>query len=382
MGENVPSAKAKSKKDDAKPAGKSLDMVKKMDMTKLKKLLEDDSFTGSDVSDSDEKEAHSSGDQDSKGKKQASKKKAAKKKTAAKKSKNEEDNSSDEEDNEKPKKKSPPKKKATKKKSLASSSNEGVIDPTQPSNERIRAESSADDTVTTETKILKKRQNSIESSSDEGVDDPTQPSIHRIKAATTEDDTDASMSSKLSRNKQNSIDSSDEEELEISTKKSASKKIVDSDSDDGKRSPSVSSRSSINDSRLSLDDSRARSPTQWVLTPVKGSPNDSRLSRKSSFNDSRMSSVTRSPLSSPLSSPSTPAGKMQSPIVKSTPAMKRLRSNDTPGSVEKANKKSRIEKSPNQSLNLQLSDSSEQPEDDSPVKKPTKKKVFIESDSE
>ena len=73
---------------------------------------------------------------------------------------------------------------------------------------------------------------------------------------------------------------------------------------------------------------------------------------------------------------------MQSPIVKSTPAMKRLRSNDTPGSVEKANKRSRIEKSPNQSLNLQLSDSSEQPEDDSPVKKPTKKKVFIESDSE
>merc|ERR1719180_527178 len=36
--ENVPSAKAKSKKDEPKPAGKSLDMVKKMDMTKLKKL--------------------------------------------------------------------------------------------------------------------------------------------------------------------------------------------------------------------------------------------------------------------------------------------------------------------------------------------------------
>ena len=376
--EYVSSSKTKSKKDDPKPAGKSLDTVKKMDMTKLKKLLEDDSFTGSDVSESDEEKAHSSGDQASKSKKKAPKKKAAKKKTAIKKSTNEKDNSSDEEEVEKPKKKSPPKKK---KKSLESSSDEGVIDPTQPSNARIRAESSADDTGPTKTKIPKKRQNSIESSSDEGVDDPTQPSIHRIKAATTEDDTDASMSSKLSRKKQNSIDSSDEEGLEVSTKKSASKKFVDSDSDDGKRSPSVSSRSSINDSRLSLDDSRAKSPTQWVLTPVKGSPNDSLMSPKSSFNDSRMSSVSRSPLSSPLSSPATPAGKMQSPIVKSTPAMKRLRS-DTPGSAEIANKKSRMEKSPNQSLNLQLSDSSEQPEDDSPVKKPTRKKVFIESDSD
>jgi len=288
-------------------------------------------------------------------------------------------NSSDEDEISRTKK-SPPKKKQTKKKSVESSSDEGVIDPTQPSNERIRAESSADDGFPTKANIPKKRANSIESSSDEGVDDPTQPSKHRIKAATTEDETDASVSSKLSRSKKNSIDSSDEE-LEVSTKQIASKKFVDSDSDEGagKRSPSVSSRSSVNDSRLSLDDSRARSPTQWVLTPVKGSPNDSRLSRKSSFNDSRLS-----PASSPrslLSSPSTPGGKMQSPVVKSTPAMKRLRSNDTPESAEKANKKSRM-KSPNQSLNLQLSDSSEHFEDDSPVKKPTKKKVFIESDSD
>ena len=376
--ENVPSAKNKSKKDDPKPAGKSLDMVKKMDMAKLKKLLEDDSFTGSDVSESDEKEVHSSGDQDAKVKKKAPKKKAVKKKTAVKKSKkNDEDaNSSDEEEEVIPKKKSPPKKKPTKQKSLASSSDEGVIDPTQPSNERIRAESSADDTVPTDANIPKKRINSIESSSDEGVDDPTQPSIHRIKAVTTEEDTDASVTSKLSRTTKNTTLDSSDEEHEISTKQIASKKLVDSDSDDGKRSPSVSSRSSINDSRQSLDDSRAKSPTQWVLTPVKGSPNDSRMSRKSSFD-----STIRSPLSSPLSSPSTPARNMQSPIVKSTPAMKRLRSNDTPGSAEKANKKSRL-MSPNQSLNLQLSDSSEQHEDDSPVKKPTKKKVFIESDSD
>ena len=368
------------------PASKPLDMVKKMDMSKLKKLLEDDSFTGSDNTESEDQEVYLSEDKDSTGTKKVSNKKSSKKKIAKRKTNKQEDiNSSDEEVHVRPKNKQ------TKKKSLVSSSDEGVIDPTQPSNERIRAESSADDTPATKNNGPKKKLNSIDSSSDEGVDDPTQPSTQRIKAATTEEDTDVSESSKLTRNKNNSIESSDEE-LEVSIKKSANK-FIDSDTDDeaGKRSPSVSSRSSVNDSRLSLDDSRAKSPTQWVYTPIKLSQNDSRMSRKSSFNDSRTSQKsafdisTRSPLSSPLSSrsrsPKSPSGKNESPVVKSTPVMKRLRSNDTPGSAGKENKKLRL-MSPNQSLNLQLSDSSEQFEDDSPVKKHIKKKVFIESDSE
>ena len=76
-------------------------------------------------------------------------------------------------------------------------------------------------------------------------------------------------------------------------------------------------------------------------------------------------------------------------MIKSTPAVKRLRE-ETPVSSEKMNKKSRImspssekstKKSLNSSLNLELSDSSDL-HDDSPVKKTSSRKVLIESDSE
>merc|ERR1712098_155837 len=114
-------------------------------------------------------------------------------------------------------------------------------------------------------------------------------------------------------------------------------------------------KSSFDDSRLSrrssFDDSRSKSPTQWVYTPKKGTLDDSRKSR----------SPRSSPLSSRSNSPLTPASKssMMSPVVKSTPAGKRLRSDtQTPQSTEKNSKKSRIS-SPNKSLNLQLSDSSD-----------------------
>jgi len=458
--ENLPSpvmkTKAKEKEKDKespkKPAVNPLDRVKKLDMSKLKKLLNDDSFTGSDESDEendkDDVEAKNSSDEENmkKNKKAPAKKKQAQKKPAAKRgkaksSKEEEEinssddeddkpkkkskpkkkpppkkkgkkgevvNSSDDEDNEaKPKRKTPPKKKG-KKVVESSSSDEGVVDPTQPSNERIRAESSADDTM--DKAPVRKRSNTLDSSSDEGVEDPTQPSGDRIKAATSEDDPEVSRPSSGTK-RPTVVDSSEEEEIAL-VKKADNKKVLDSDSDnDSRRSPSMDSR--INDSRL--DDSSAKSPTQYVYSPRNGSLNDSRISRKSSFDDSRLSRrssfddsrsksptqwvytpkkgsqndtrKSRSPISSPLSSrsisPLTPASKssIMSPVVKSTPAGKRLRSDtQTPQSTEKNAKKSRIS-SPNKSLNLQLSDSSDM-HDESPVKKPSKKKAFIESDSE
>merc|ERR1712029_423883 len=252
--------------------------------------------------------------------------------------------------------------------------------------------------------------NTLDSSSDEGVEDPTKPSGDRIKAATSEDDPEVSRPSSGTK-RPTVVDSSEEEEIAL-VKKADKKKVLDSESDNNsRRSPSIDSR--INDSRL--DDSRTKSPTQYVYSPRNRSPNDSRISRKSSFDDSRLSRSSsfddsrsksptqwvytpkkgtlddsrrsRSPLSSPLSSrsisPLTPASKssMMSPVVKSTPAGKRLRSDtQTPQSTEKNAKKSRIS-SPNKSLNLQLSDSSDM-HDESPVKKPSKKKAFIESDSE
>merc|ERR1712029_405713 len=258
-------------------------------------------------------------------------------------------------------------------------------------------ESSADDTM--DKAPVRKRSNTLDSSSDEGVEDPTKPSGDRIKAATSEDDPEVSRPSSGTK-RPTVVDSSEEEEIAL-VKKADNKKVLDSDSDnDSRRSPSMDSR--INDSRL--DDSSAKSPTQYVYSPRNGSLNDSRISRRSSFDDSRSKSPTqwvytpkkgsqndtrksRSPISSPLSSrsisPLTPASKssIMSPVVKSTPAGKRLRSDtQTPQSTEKNAKKSRIS-SPNKSLNLQLSDSSDM-HDESPVKKPSKKKAFIESDSE
>ena len=351
--------KSKSSKTDVNP----FDRIKPLDKDRLLKLLDsDDSFAGSDEDDEDNGKENESPKEE---KKKKSRKTAAKKDAGKSKKAKEKIEDADSSGEDEPKKKSPPanKKRAQKKASIESSSDEGVDDPTQPSKDRIRAESSADDTVNTSSRKAvptKRRVASIESSSDEGVDDPTQPSVDRIKAATSEEDPDASFSSKQSRIRSNTIESSEEDEP--ITKPSVT------------RSPSVSSRSSLNDSRYSLDDSRAKSPTQWVYTPKKGSQNDSIMSPRSSLDDSRMS---RSPLSSP--SPSTPSqSTSNSPLVKSTPAVKRLRE-ESLSSSEKIRKKSRI-LSPNQSLNLQLSDSDHQ--DGSPVKKVAKRKAFIESDSE
>ena len=362
------STKTTSKeKENSKSSVNPFDRIKPLDKDKLLKLLDsDDSFAGSDDDQEEGKENASPVKENKKNKrKPAARKGAGKGKMTKEKAV---DASSSDEDE--PKKKTPPvKKKTTKKKaSIDSSSDEGVDDPTQPSNQRIRAESSADDMVTTDTNKAapsKRRVASIESSSDEGVDDPTQPSVDRIKAATSEEDPDASFSSKQSRIRSNTIESSDEDEP-------VPKPVT--------RSSSVSSKSSLNDSRFSLDDSRAKSPTQWVYTPKKGSQNDSIMSRRSSLDDSR---VSRSPLSSPVTSrspsPSTPSqSTTNSPLVKSTPAVKRLRE-ESLSSAEKISKKSRI-LSPNQSLNLRLSDSDHQ--DTSPVKKVAKRKAIIESDSE
>ena len=362
--------KTKSLKSSSKAAKETVDVnpfdrLEKLNVDKIKKLLNDDSFTGSDEDDDDEGDKQA----EDKSKPKAKKKVQPKKKPTRKAQKNEKDkekesvSSDDDEQQKSPRQK----KKVSKKKTVDSSSSddEGVMDPTQPSSGRIRAESSADENLDKNTSnIKKKRVQSIESSSDEGVDDPTQPSAVRIKAATSEEDPDMSLSSKLSRTKSNVIESSDEED---------------------QKTKNVRSRSSSLASNNSLDDSRAKSPTQWVYTPTRGSQNsvlsrkssfdDSRLSRRSSLDDSRMS---RSPLSSPMSSRS-PSPSLNSPAVKSTPAVKRLRE-ESLGSGEKASKKSRVV-SPNQYLNLQLSDSDHQ--EASPIKQvTTKKKAIIESDSE
>ena len=425
--ENVP-ALSEKKKVSPKKSVNPLDKVKKMDMDRLKKMLENDSLTDSDNSEDNKEDMEENQnkanmadvDIDGAQKKQKSKKKtAAKKKPVSRKGKEKKlgvddgVNSSDDEENVKPKKKSPPKKKA-KKIPVESSSDEGVVDPTQPSSERIRAESSADDSAVAAAKPAKqsgsnKPSRSIDSSSDEGVDDPTQPSVDPIKAATSEDDPDENITrvSKTNVRRNTTIDSSEEELVVKSTTKDNKKPVIESEDED---SNANDSRLSLDDSRAksptqwiyspnkddsrlsvksSLDDSRAKSPTQWVYTPTKKSANDSlddsRLSRKSSF-DSRLSrrssfeSNSRSPLSSPLSSrsvsPSSPGSKIKSPVIKSTPAVKRLRE-DTPASAEKTSKKSRM-MSPNKSLNLQLSDSSEQLED-SPVKKASKKVLQLNS---
>ena len=165
--------------------------------------------------------------------------------------------------------------------------------------------------------------------------------------------------------------SSSDEELTLPKKHARNTSVIDSSDDQaGSRTPSRSP--SVN----SLDDSRAKSPTQWVLTPKKGSQlNHSRRS----FNDSTLSTNSslgsnRSPLSSPLSSrsvsPSTPMRSQNPPAAKSTPATKRLR--ETPGTTENVSKKSRV-LSPKKSVQL--------PED-SPVKKIRGRKPVIQSDSE
>ena len=358
--ENIPS---KKKDETTNP----FDKIKKLNVDRIKKLLDDDSFTGSEGSEEDPDVQDSDTDVQKKKKKTAAKRQTKKKNSESKKKDDElENSSSDEDEEEVGKKKKVKGKKPRKKSSLASSSDEGVLDPTQPSADPIKAAPSGEDSSVSMEKI------SLDSSSDEGKDT-------RKKEKSVE-------------TSRRAILSSSDEELELPKRHVKNNSVLDSDDDNARsRSSSISSlddskaksptqwvltpkkgfqlddsRTSLDDSRLSLDDSRARSPTQWVLTPKKGSQLNDSIRTNSSI-DSRTRSPVSSPLSSRAVSPSTPLSK--SPLVKSTPANKRLR--DTPGLSEKASKRSRVD-SPDKADVLE----------DSPVKASRAKKAVIESDSE
>merc|ERR1712240_472318 len=241
------------------------------------------------------------------------------------------------------------------------------------------------------TKANQRKKIAVESSSDEGVMDPTQPSEKSIIAPKSSDDEETKPAQEKSKKAILDSDSDDESVVRITKKKNS----VVSDSDDelpvkssvdiklksseaanraSNRSRS-SSRSSIdsrrsispledsrlNDSRRSispLEDSRIRRS----ISPLDDSRlNDSRISRRSSFDDSRM----RSPISSPLSSRRSPSRSL-SPLsptpgsaytLAKTPAAKRGRT--SPQSSKRSAKKSRVKSPAEQSLKLQLSESIE-----------------------
>jgi len=314
----------------------------------------------------------------------------------------------------------------------------------------------------------KKKASAIDSSSDEGVMDPTQPTDGKIGAASSADDTfDNIVSSNSKSKKKAMLDSdSDDEPLIKSSKKKMSldsdseeevTKVTDSKNTNQKKTPVKASdanasidsrksrsRSSSIDSRRSispledsrLNDSRANSPTQYVNDSRL---DDSRLSRRSSFDDSRLRSPRSSSLSSrrsssrslsPLSpSPAAPYTLADTPAPKKgkakatpvskkkgkakatpvskkkglanatvTPATKRGRT--SPASSKRSAKKSRVA-SPDQSLKLQLSETLQPAsqeslklqlsetldpakEEESPVKRNSKrkKKAVVDSDSD
>merc|ERR1719318_1915046 len=262
----------------------------------------------------------------------------------------------------------------------------------------LAADSSDDETEKPTKKQNSKKKSAVDSSSDEGVTDPTQPTDEPIAAASSDEEF-----GKVASKKKSMLDSdSDEEPVAKSTKKKMS---LDYDSDDATKPNSKSddtkketpikaadvsrrsrSRSSSIDSRRSispLEDSRI---ARRSISPLEDSRigrrslsplDDSRLSRRSSFDDSRLRSPVSSPLSrarsssrslSPLSPPphtpytlaetpaakkgksgKTPASKKvdekDSPVIK-TPATKKSKANETPVIKTPTSKKSKVKDTP------------------------------------
>merc|ERR1711936_1014313 len=140
-----------------------------------------------------------------------------------------------------------------------------------------------------------------------------------------------------------------------------------------------------------LEDSRIRRS----LSPLEDSRlDDSRISRRSSFDDSRL----RSPISSPISSrrslsrslsplsptPGSPYTLAKTPHMQKTknsktPATKRGRT--SPQSSIKSAKKSRVKSPKDQSLKLQLSETMEPSSQRSLKKGGRKKAAIVDSDS-
>jgi len=447
--ENVPQKKAK--KTPNKNVKKSKSTI---DKARLLKLLNDDSDLGSSDSDDDGKEKKESDTSDEgvddplpgENKKEKVKKARAprkkQEKSKAQKSekgdkkkkgkKDEADDSKDDVNNQKGKKKVTKGKKRVV--AADSSEDEGVDDPKKSSDNEKEHQKKLGKTSSKSSR----KKISVESSSDEGVMDPTQPSEKSILAPGSSDDESTKPSSK---NKKALLDSdSDDEPVVKSTKK---KNSLDSDSDeevpkkfdDGTKQQITESatnrsrsRSSSIDSRISIDSRRSISPLEdsrirrsispledsrirRSLSPLEDSRlDDSRISRRSSFDDSRL----RSPISSPISSrrslsrslsplsptPGSPYTLAKTPHMQKTknsktPATKRGRT--SPQSSIKSAKKSRVKSPKDQSLKLQLSETMEpssqeslklqlsetlETAGESPIKKVGRKKAaIVDSDS-
>eukprot|EP00092_Neocalanus_flemingeri_P015916 GFUD01017233.1.p1 GENE.GFUD01017233.1~~GFUD01017233.1.p1 ORF type:complete len:1724 (+),score=585.73 GFUD01017233.1:81-5252(+) len=395
-------------------------------------------------------------------------------KKASKKAKLEEsDNDADSEDDGTEKKQQKKKISKGKKKLMSTdSSDDGVKDdiPASGSEDEVSSKKMSTKKPANKTRIIeksgkepksRKKASVIDSSSDDGVMDPTQPTESPIAAASSDDDKIDKIANSGSKTKKKAILDSDSDDEPI-IKSSKKKMSLDSDSEDGgsktaanlatpqkktpmkASDPNVSivgrrsrSRSSSFDSRRSvspLEDSRISRPSSpndsRIISPMQDSRlDDSRRSRRSSLDDSRL----RSPLSSPLSSrrsssrsvspisptpathytlADTPAAKkdkvakaaMEKGVVSgtTTPATKRGRAPSSGSSrATRSAKKSRVA-SPDQSLKLQLSETLEpasqeslklqlsetldpaKEEEPSPVKKNTrrKKKAVVDSDSD
>merc|ERR1719233_620519 len=251
--------------------------------------------------------------------------------------------------------------------------------------------------------------------------------MRRAKKALLDSDSDDEPVVKSTK-KKNSLDSDSDEEapkkLEDATKDEAIKQqnTESAINRSRSRSSSVDSRISIDSRRSisSLEDSRLRrsispledSRIRRSVSPLEDSRlDDSRISRRSSFDDSRL----RSPISSPISSrrslsrslsplsptPGSPYTLAKTPhMIKTrnskTPATKRGRT--SPQSSIKSAKKSRVKSPQDKSLKLLLSETMEPSSQESlklqlsetletavesPIKKVGKKKAaIVDSDSD
>merc|ERR1712179_827911 len=196
-------------------------------------------------------------------------------------------------------------------------------------------------------------------------DESTKPSSKNKKALLDSDSDDEPVVK--STKKKNSLDSDSDEEVPKKFDEGTKQQINESATYRSR------SRSSSIDSRISIDSRRSISPLEdsrirRSISPLEDSRlDDSRISRRSSFDDSRL----RSPISSPISSrrslsrslsplsptPGSPYTLAKTPHMQKTkssktPATKRGRT--SPQSSIKSAKKSRVKSPKDQSLKLQL----------------------------